>query len=162
VSERPARLRWHMAYFHMNFTVQSIHRLFSSSSFIHLFLLPLSSYSQLITLPFMSPDIPSLPQVPSSGRLEFMRKYSLHPYSLKLDLATDLWSEVAVLVMARQEIIKVLAALKVRILRLNVSILAGCVVVDRCSTVLCCAVLCLIVPAWLNVSYWRQAGCFKP
>jgi hypothetical protein len=69
-----------------------------------------------------------------------MRKYSLHPYSLKLDLATDLWSEVAVLVMARQEIIKVLAALKVRILRLDVSILSDCVVVDTCTAPLSCAV----------------------
>ena len=43
-----------------------------------------------------------------------MRKYSLYPFSMKLGIATDLWSEVAVLVMARQEIIKILVTLKVR------------------------------------------------
>ena len=42
-----------------------------------------------------------------------MRKYSLYPFSMKLGIATDLWSEVAVLVMARQEIIKILVTLKV-------------------------------------------------
>jgi hypothetical protein len=66
-----------------------------------------------------------------------MRKYSLHPYSLKLDLATDLWSEVAVLVMARQEIIKVLAALKVRTFRLVMPILSDWVIVHRYSIALC-------------------------
>jgi hypothetical protein len=70
-----------------------------------------------------------------------MRKYSLHPYSLKLDLATDLWSEVAVLVMARQEIIKVLAALKVRIIRLVMLISSDCVLLDRYSSILYCAVI---------------------
>lgn len=103
--------------------------------------LPLSFYSQLDTLLSTSPNIRFLPQVPSSGRLEFMRKYSLHPYSLKLDLATDLWSEVAVLVMARQEIIKVLAALKVRIIRLVMLISSDCVLLDRCSSILYCAVI---------------------
>ena len=42
-----------------------------------------------------------------------MRKFSLYPYSMKLGLATDLWSEVAVLVMVRQEILKLLAVFKV-------------------------------------------------
>ena len=42
-----------------------------------------------------------------------MRKYSMYPFSMKLDIATDLWSEVAVLVMARQEIMKILVTIKV-------------------------------------------------
>ena len=52
-------------------------------------------------------------QVPASERLDFMRKFSLYPFSMKLGVATDLWSEVAVLVMVRQEILKLLAVFKV-------------------------------------------------
>mmetsp|Transcript_24072 Transcript_24072/g.23137 ORF Transcript_24072/g.23137 Transcript_24072/m.23137 type:complete len:732 (+) Transcript_24072:2-2197(+) len=51
-------------------------------------------------------------QVPASERLDFMRKFSLYPYSMQLGRATDQWAEVAVLVMARQEILKLLALLK--------------------------------------------------
>lgn len=42
-----------------------------------------------------------------------MRKFSLYPYSMRLGIATDLWAEVAVLVMARQEIMKMTALIKV-------------------------------------------------
>ena len=55
----------------------------------------------------------SLFQVPASERLDFMRKFSLYPYSMRLGIATDLWAEVAVLVMARQEIMKMIAVIKV-------------------------------------------------
>ena len=51
--------------------------------------------------------------MPASERLDFMRKFSLYPYSMRLGIATDLWAEVAVLVMARQEIMKMIAVIKV-------------------------------------------------
>ena len=42
-----------------------------------------------------------------------MRKYTMLPFSSKLGLSIDLWSEVAVLIMARQEITKMLLVIKV-------------------------------------------------
>lgn len=147
---RPACLRENEEHLSVVFTAQSI--LHSAPPTVHSFLFP-SLFKSSLSPPPPS-NKPSIPQVPSSGRLDFMRKYSLHPYSLKLDLATDLWSEVAVLVMTRQEIIKVLAALKVRTW--------SCACSDRAEFDDCFAMLHghSFMPTSVTCYYQKQTACF--
>jgi hypothetical protein len=52
-------------------------------------------------------------QVPAYGRLEFMEKYSSTAYALELNAATDMWSEVATLVLARLQVLQLMYKFKV-------------------------------------------------
>ena len=53
--------------------------------------------------------------MPTSERLEFMQKYAVGPpYSLRMGLAVDVWSEAAVLIAARVEITSTISAMKVK------------------------------------------------
>ena len=55
---------------------------------------------------------------PASERLEFMRKYSLPPFSQKLGNAVDMWCEAAVLVKTRKQLTSIFEAVNANTYRL--------------------------------------------
>lgn len=55
---------------------------------------------------------------PASERLEFMRKYSLPPFSQKLGNAVDMWCEAAVLVKTRKQLTAIFEAVAANSYRL--------------------------------------------
>ena len=55
---------------------------------------------------------------PASERLEFMRKYSLPPFSQKLGNAVDMWCEAAVLVKTRKQLTSLFEAVSENTYRL--------------------------------------------